>query len=699
MKTISPTLENMPEDPASSQSASGADPTPEGRARPASPELTGGAGFTYEDAMAAVYLVALLAEKPGRGLAGRIVKQVAVQQRPMGHPLDDLSIVAQGPDGTTMRATFQVKRAIIISDAQSNTDFRDTIQRAAETVRLRSFQVGRDRFGLITGSIADQAKRNFMELCEMARTSSTAAELSAKIDHGGVGATTRAQYADVRTILAATVSAELLDETVHQVLAHFVFMQCDGLEEGSETTNHAISDLMDVLSPDTRSRAAILWETLLPLTRRSQGRAATFDRTTLIAQLQGTFRFSGLPSLLPTLQRMREEAQLAVNAILQDIHSTTIPRPRFLQPIRNALARHRFVRLTGLPGTGKSAVLRTVIEEALAQHPHVFVIKNDRLEGTTWSQYAQHCGYQPVPLVDLLVEIAATATPTLFIDGLDRVPMAQRHIIRDILQTISGEPRCRPWRVLATVRDSGLETLTTWLPRPFMEGDITSIDIDGFDEDETAQLSRLLPSLQPLLYGPPAVREVVRRPFFASILSRRPLTGGSAPASEVELAAAWWDSGGVGIALTPPYARQKALRAWARALAQASGTRIPIGDVDPVTVDELTSDGVVRVDGHRNTVTFAHDIFFEWAMLHLLLAADLAWIDTIRDMGEPPLLGRVVELLAQDAFAAGAAWHRDLLRLEQTQNLRSQWLRSWFFGPFGLAAFPASSAEYTRAML
>ena len=73
--------------------------------------------------------------------------------------------------------------------------------------------------------------------------------------------------------------------------------------------------------------------------------------------------------------------------------------------------------------------------------------------------------------------------------------------------------------------------------------------------------------------------------------------------------------------------------------------------------------------GH--TVGFAHDIFFEWAFLHLLLDRDEAWIGEIQAVGEPPVLGRVVELLSQAGLTDVSAWEADLVRLETARSDRN----------------------------
>ncbi|QUN42198.1 hypothetical protein KEH56_23065 [Burkholderia cenocepacia] len=105
-----------------------------------SPELTGGAGFTYEDAVTAYYLVALVGGTTAAGLTSRVVERVAQQQADFGEPLDDVIVDALGQaDGTAMRMSLQVKRELTISSAPSNRDFREVIQRSWETLQKPDF--------------------------------------------------------------------------------------------------------------------------------------------------------------------------------------------------------------------------------------------------------------------------------------------------------------------------------------------------------------------------------------------------------------------------------------------------------------------------------------------------------------------------------------------------------------------------------
>ena len=83
------------------------------QAKATSTELTGGAGFTYEDTVVAYYLAALLREDRAAGQSGGVVS-VAVQQSGHGHPMDDL--VVEFEEGADKRIlALQVKRSLRIT--------------------------------------------------------------------------------------------------------------------------------------------------------------------------------------------------------------------------------------------------------------------------------------------------------------------------------------------------------------------------------------------------------------------------------------------------------------------------------------------------------------------------------------------------------------------------------------------------------
>lgn len=86
-----------------------------------SPELAGGAGFTFEDAVSAEYLITLLGEGYAPGTGDRIVSRVALQQRDFDEPLDD--IIVDSRDSKGGRATKPAGQTVP-DDQQGENEYR-----------------------------------------------------------------------------------------------------------------------------------------------------------------------------------------------------------------------------------------------------------------------------------------------------------------------------------------------------------------------------------------------------------------------------------------------------------------------------------------------------------------------------------------------------------------------------------------------
>ena len=120
--------------------------------------------------------------------------------------------------------------------------------------------------------------------------------------------------------------------------------------------------------------------------------------------------------------------------------------------------------------------------------------------------------------------------PIVFIDGLDRIEIANRGVVNDILNLLATDSDLEGWRVVATVRDNGVEPLRTWLSPGWARNRTAVVDVPSFDDEEAELIATQRPSLRPLLFGRARVREFARRPFFLSALSslgRRPVRSAS----------------------------------------------------------------------------------------------------------------------------------------------------------------------------
>ncbi|MDI2076558.1 ATP-binding protein [Bradyrhizobium sp. Mp27] len=660
--------------------------------KPASTELTGGAGFTYEDTVVAYYLAHLLRHERAAGQPG-IVISVAVQRQGHGHPLDDV-IVGLDDGGVKKSLDLQVKRSVSISAADKQ--FKEIVAAAVKTQGAGSFVKDTDATGFVVEHVTDTTFRSLSRLISKAKASPDAK------DFGEYFAPTGTAGADDRKLregLLALTGASNLNEEV-RFYRSFAALHLAGLEEGGALRAEIVNRLQELVADNVDGQATLLFARLCRIAREGAANAAKWTRSSLLAQLQGSVRLKVTPSFIDDINRLNAASLDALNDVSEAVDDFHVPRDGLQAEVAQALQNHRVVSIGGLPGCGKSAVLKHFAADAAKSGPILF-LKNDRLQGTSWTTFATALGLRHSHTPDVLAELGASGTPVLFIDGIDRIRPDQQHIITDLIRAIESSPSLHYWKVIATSRDQGLEAYRAWFPQTFYsEKGMGSVSVNGFSEEEAELLAKSKPDLRTLLFSPSsAVEQIARRPFFAAALAQA-LPEDAQPQNEVDLINAWWLRAGHDAMPETVPQRQRALVDLAEQGVRNLGKGISVRDLKPETIEHLVSlqaDHILRNERGGAMVSFTHDIFFEWVFFRLLIELGDEWPSALTAAGEPPLLGRVVGLLAQDALTEKGRWTVGYAKLKSS-TLRAQWRREWLTAPPFTNAFESAIDEFTQGV-
>lgn len=662
-----------------------------------SPLLTGGAGFDFEDSVAAFYLSGLLRESGVLGLAQFTVSRVALQRASSGAPLDDVIVTGVSVTGENATLHLQVKSTLQIGEGPTNTDFRDVVTKAWATLRAVDFKEGRDRVGAGVASISQKRLKAVRRIQEIAFNSATADDFWDRFD--GV---TNLETRNVRDSFVAVLKE--IDPTradkrrIWCFFQHFVALQFDLHETDSKDSLYAVEQLKSALKPEAARQAAHLWRRLVEVAKKIGDAGGSVDRLGLLERLTPEFALEAARSAKKDLERLAAMAMASLGEIRLDVRGFRLHRSSVIEKIFEALTRSRFVQITGEPGTGKSAVLRSIAEGA-ERNGFIFVLSEKRIEGNGWAGFAAANGLTSPSAAVLLSEIGAAANPILFIDGIDRIVVrSAQQVVADILRAIATEPSCAKWRVVASVRDENIEHVRTWIPAEFLsQTGVASIEVGLFDDNEAVQIGKALPALAPLLNAAGPAKEIARRPFFLRVLAEGiGREGAGAPQSEIELIDAWWSRGGYDAARADARRRQQVLLTAAEKGVLSFGRKIDAAGLDASAVQDLVDDSVIRDVEPGITIGFTHDVFFEWSLFQLARSRGNLWLDLVKGAGEPPFFGRIVSLLSQRAFERDESWQKGLEELE-TASARSQWRRAWLIAPFASPLFWTYHARFDGA--
>jgi hypothetical protein len=661
--------------------------------KPASTELTGGAGFTFEDTVVAYYLTHLLRHERAAGQSG-IVTSVAVQQRGQGNPMDDL-VVGFDDAGQARTLGLQIKRSLTISGASSNKDFRAIIEAASKTQTTASFTKGVDLCGFIVEYVTPGTLRTLKRLIDWAKDSPASAEFAARFTASGTaGAAETALRNDLRPVTGATNDDEQL-----AFYQSFTALQLGGFEEGGALRIEIVNRLQELVAENKDGLDLLLFDRLCRIARDGAATGKRWTRAVLLEQLRSVVKLRAVPFFADDVKRLNAYSLASLNVVLEEVDGFHVEREIPQAKIVEKLNTHRVVSIGGLPGCGKSAVLKRFAQNVASAGPILF-IKNDRIDASNWSAFATSLGLSNTDAVSLLQEIGSTGTPILFIDGIDRVRPDHQGVITDLVNKIATEPTLGHWKVLVSSRDQGLEAFRAWFPTAlYAKTGIGDVMVGPFTDGEAKQLAQSKPHLKNLLFGNDNVKSIARRPFFAAVLAHS-IPDGTVPQTEVDLIDAWWSRAGHdAVADTIPQ-RQRALIDIAEHGVGKLGKSIPTRDLKDSThaqIAALKGDHIIRDERGGSLLAFAHDIFFEWAFFRLLIDLGDGWMKAIEEAGEPPLLGRVVGLMAQKALTEKGMWTEGYRLLEQ-KNLRRQWQREWLTAPPFTPAFDGAKEEFSALL-
>jgi len=140
----------------------------------ASPESTGGGGYTFEGQVQALFAVLMLCDGELAFAPGSKISKLQFQTRKNGYHVDDVRLELCDSNENSAQILIQAKRAIKF--ARSCTDFTDTVQAAWLDFRnTKLFNPVKDMIALVVGPLRDKDRGLFDWILAYAQTRTTEA--------------------------------------------------------------------------------------------------------------------------------------------------------------------------------------------------------------------------------------------------------------------------------------------------------------------------------------------------------------------------------------------------------------------------------------------------------------------------------------------------------------------------------------------
>ena len=587
-----------------------------------SPMATGGAGTTFEQHVGAMFLALLLIRGIPAVFRDCQVDEVSFQTQHLGWETDDLLVGCSTEQEERRRLAIQVKRSFTV--ARSSSDCVQTFQRFWKDFTTSDlFDPNYDILALATLPVSRALMGGLGSLLECARNSSDAEHFRHRLATPGFISTKARDHAKVIKSIV-----EDFDSSTPVADSDFwCFLKSLHLLIYDFTTSTAQEEawVRNVLAQaatgaDPVKAAETSWHELVDIAADSASGARTLKHSDLPLSMRS--RHSAIESPRSVLQILREHSDVTLQGIRSTIAGTvTLPRNGLLTQTNEALAETQVVVLTGLPGSGKSALAKAMVQSqandyvCLSFRAEEFA--NSHIDAVLPSQVTGH---------QLETLLAAQERVLIHVESLERL---LEHPTRDALSDLFGmAERCHNVRLLLTCRDYSLDTaIMSFIGQGTLAYNV--IELSPLGDAELDEVVRSLPNLANPLSNA-RLKELLRIPYFLDMAARMDWTPGQAVPSDVRsFRQRCWSQVVRRDDLTTaglPGRRELTLVGVAVRRARELRPSVPSDGLDVEALEALHQDGIILEDAH-GLVAPAHDVIEDWAVVKWMesLAATHEW--------------------------------------------------------------------------
>lgn len=532
------------------------------------------------------------------------VEEVSFQTRQRGWETDDLLVTCSSRDGGH-RLAMQIRLNFTIGKSD---ECRETIQRFWNDFSAQDrFDPDRDVLVLAT-SHRTRNLGGLASLLRCARSSPSPDDFKDRLETSGfVSDAARRCYKEIHAIVdnadpSGSASGETLWRFLKTIYVQFLDFTTDTAQQESTVIQWLALSSGDL---DAVDAARDTWLELVALAADAASRARTFRYHSLPGGMRK--QYDTIP--VPVLQALTDHSATILKSIRSTIgEATTLPRTEVATEADMALE-EKAVALTGPPGSGKSALAKSIIERHLGNHlclsfratefakSHI----DDVLLGvTSGEQFGFFVGAQEKVLIH--------------VDGLEHLlECSVRNAFDDLVTLVESCPNVS---LMLTCRDSEIENAVTAF---FGRSSLTCrrVMVPPLSAEEVGRVCRDIPSLEAPL-SRPELAQIMGTPYVLNMAARMDWSERQdIPADIMAFRKKWWsevvrNDGETADGL--PDRREQALVKLAVHRARELRPLVPTDGMDRVALDRLRRDGIV-VMGDGGLAALAHDVIEDWAVI------------------------------------------------------------------------------------
>jgi hypothetical protein len=608
--------------------------------------------------VAAGFLVQLLARTFPLEAALGFIAELHFETKESGRNLDDLHLVLQNSAGSA-RWSVSVKSNRQLSGSGFNKTLVGDLWADWRGERGASFDPDSDRFGLVTGTVADGPLHDWEELREEAADPTPERFLQRIDGKRQISAAKRRLFSSLYP--AENPNQAQREATVRLAARLHVLHFNKSREEGRYINQCAL-----LVSSGSVEEGTKLWNALCQLAADNRGTGGYFDLPKLLQRLRGTFDLVDYPDFRADWARLDAISgdNLAnVRSVLgADIR---LDRASELAAILKNISEHSITFVAGESGSGKSSLVAQLAREP-GRFGHILWMTPAQLSKTSQNEISTANGLRHA--LPELVQSSSRSSSLLVIDALEKFEGEARSRAIELLRTL-GESGFAGWKVVISGH------LQSWekAQRLLQEAGVTNLvksDLELPSISAIRSAVQNVPGISLLLFRP-ELQQVLRNLMVLDWVLRTNLVQGlsSEPGKrigETGLINLIWEHW---IGKDRRLQRDRLLRELGEHEGEKLSGAVSVDAIKDVQLLELletlSNEDLVRIT--LPSVRFTHDLIGDWSRFRALSSLDGNSIVRVRSLVQIPRWNRAIRLYAQSLLEGKADlsdWNKALADLD-----------------------------------
>jgi hypothetical protein len=586
-----------------------------------------GAGFTFEDKVAALFFCEMLTGKPSLGADLGIIDRIE-RQAGDWEPFGDILLTVPNADGKHVKCGCSVKSNRQITANGCDAEMCGSLW---NVIAKPVFNLEADAIGLFCAELSKNVSQPLNELCQQARNENNPRRFDSKISDK-----------KHRKIYASFASISISGEKglPHHILSRLIPREFDFEDATSRDEATAIRLCLEIIQPasSTAKKSRELWKALLDIAQelRITGGSTTRDRLT--AKLRNRFVLRDDPSDVKVWENVHALSREWMDQIEARLPGgLTLPRDAEIKALRDELAANRACHVLGESGSGKSALVKALVAQNVAAGAELVWIKAEL--------FSQMRKAAPT-FIEAALRVRRSAA-FVVIDGIEACyDPSMLHAIAETISTLTADADS-PWRIIITCQTPEWSRISLSLAKVLAgkavltrQAECGELSKEDFALVCASHASVLELSRQPHL------RRILKSPKMLDVLLSGQHAENRALVSEADFVEWWWEQQvrqSKAIAAEETVARQLATRMADELCTELAPDSVAGAEEAATTLIRnrvlyRTRDGRLR---------FNHDLLADWSRVMCLrsLGGDALGFMRAHAMNPPWL--RAIRLLSQ----------------------------------------------------